>query len=383
MAVSEINLTAERGTVMAEKRKQIKKSPIGKVLKVIGCILAVIILVVAGYVAYVFIDYHRIPDNQALEIENSQSQRVETGREYTVITWNLGFGAYSDNFTFFMDGGKNSRAFSKNAVIANINGAVDKLKELNCDFMFLQEIDTDSTRSYHVDQRFPITSAFPDKTYVFAVNYDSPYLFYPVTSPHGKSKSGIMTLSSFELSSAVRRSLPIEKGFRKILDLDRCFSVSKAPLENGKYLVLINLHLSAYTKDGVTSTKQLEMLIEVMNEEFSAGNYVICGGDFNKDLLGNSAEVFGVTHKDFLAWAQPIPEGTIPEGYTLTAGVDLNNPVPTTRYDDIPYEKGVSFCAAIDGFLVSPNVTVINSEALDFGFENTDHNPVVITFKLD
>ena len=37
------------------------------------------------------------------------------------------------------------------------------------------------------------------------------------------------------------------------------------------------------------------------------------GGDFNKDLLGNSGDVFGVKAKEFYSWAQPIPEGTIPD----------------------------------------------------------------------
>ncbi|MDD4124663.1 MAG: endonuclease/exonuclease/phosphatase family protein [Eubacteriales bacterium] len=368
---------------MAEKRKRIKKSPLKRVIQIIGTVICLLMLTVVGYLVYVLVDYHRIADNQTLDVESPVSVKAETGTEYTLVTWNLGFGAYSDDYTFFMDGGKESRAYSENAVYANINGAVNKLKEINPDFMFLQEIDFDATRSYHVDERVPITAAFPDMSYVFAVNYDSPYLFYPVTSPHGASKAGIMTLSDYSISSAVRRSLPIESGFRKFLDLDRCFSVSKAELENGKQLVLINLHLSAYSEDGGIATEQLKMLIEVMREEADAGNYVICGGDFNKDLLGNSPDVFGVISDEPLSWAQPIPEGTIPEDFTLVVGFDAEAPVPTTRNTDIPYQKGVSFCATIDGFIVSSNVTVVSCETLDYGFENSDHNPAVLKFTLN
>jgi hypothetical protein len=36
----------------------------------------------------------------------------------------------------------------------------------------------------------------------------------------------------------------------------------------------------------------------------------------------------------------------------------------------------------IDGFIVSPNVTVDTVETLDFGFQNSDHNPVYITVSL-
>jgi hypothetical protein len=36
----------------------------------------------------------------------------------------------------------------------------------------------------------------------------------------------------------------------------------------------------------------------------------------------------------------------------------------------------------IDGFIVSPNVTVSAVETLDLGFQNADHNPVCITVSL-
>ncbi len=366
-----------------EKRVKIKKSRVKRVFQIITAFICLVALTILGYVAYVFIDYHRIADNQTLTAVNPVALKAETGKEYTVITWNLGFGAYSDDFTFFMDGGKQSRAYSESAVNANIAGAVEKLVEINPDFMLLQELDTDATRSYHVDERQPVSEAFGDMTCVFAVNYDSPYLFYPITNPHGASKSGIMTLSDYTISSAVRRSLPIESGFWKFLDLDRCFSVSRVELENGKQLVLINTHLSAYTRNGNIATKQLEILADLMKNEADAGNYVICGGDFNKDLLGNSPEVFGVSSEKALSWAQPIPEGVIPEGLKLVAGCDAENPVPTSRNTDIPYKKGVSFCAVIDGFIVSDNVEIISCENLDYGFENTDHNPVKLMFKLN
>ncbi len=43
-----------------------------------------------------------------------------------------------------------------------------------------------------------------------------------------------------------------------------------------------------------------------MQAEYEAGNYVVGGGDFNKDLLpGGSTQYFGVTHGDY-TWAQPI-----------------------------------------------------------------------------
>ena len=59
----------------------------GKFVAVTACVLlaliALILLVVAGYVCYVGLTYERIPDNTALEIENNQSGTVALGVEYS------------------------------------------------------------------------------------------------------------------------------------------------------------------------------------------------------------------------------------------------------------------------------------------------------------
>ena len=147
-----------------------------------------------------------------------------------------------------MDGGKESRARSKDAVIENVSSYAEAVAQLNPDFMLFQEVDIDGTRSYHVDERKPLLSQTlstdnTSRNYTFAQNYDSPYLFYPILEPHGKNKSGMLTISNMEITESIRRSLPIEDGFMKLLDLDRCYSVNRIPTENGKELVLYNLCL--------------------------------------------------------------------------------------------------------------------------------------------
>ena len=351
------------------------------VLKAIAAILILLVLVVAGYVAYVFIAYYRVPDMQKLApVRNSayipDEQSASVGKEYKIVTWNIGFGAYSDDYSFFMDGGKYSRAFSKEAVISNVNAMVGYIASVSPDFAFIQEVDTDSTRSYHVDESELVNYALSAYSSVFAQNYDSPYLFYPIFSPHGKSVSGILTESKIPIESSLRRSLPIEKGVMKLVDLDRCYSVTRIPVENGKTLCLYNTHLSAYTSDGTIATEQLKMLVADMESEYDKGNYVICGGDFNKDLLGNSSEVFGVEMGE-VTWAQPIPDGVIPSRLSLVACSNA----PSCRNADRPFDE-TDFVLTIDGFLVSGNVEVLKAEVVDLKFKCSDHNPGAMSFRL-
>lgn len=364
--------------------KQIKNKSKKKLLwRIPMAILLVLILIVGGYVGYVVLTYKRIEDNKTLEISGDVKDKAVTGKECTIVTYNAGFGAYTADYTFFMDGGKESRARSKDSVIECINGAAKTALSFKPDFALFQEVDTDSTRSFHVNEVDQITEMFNKAgkyDSVFAQNYHSAYLMYPLLEPHGASNSGLLTLSSAGISSALRRSLPIAAGFKKFLDLDRCYSISHIPTDNGKELVLINVHTSAYGTDASQGNAQMEMIFNDMTMEYEKGNYVICGGDFNHDFTGSSKEYFNPDVKDDFSWCQPFPEAILPKGFSRCIDYDKEL-IPTTRNTDIPYSED-SFVVILDGFLISDNVECSYVQNIDTGFEYTDHNPVVMKFTL-
>mgnify|MGYP002674709314 CR=1 FL=1 len=350
-------------------------------VKVLLCIVLALVLVVGAYVAYVFIDYHRIGDMELTPEGDAARAALAAGESYTVLSYNIGFGAYEDDYGFFMDGGTESWAWSEERLTANVDAIAAFLAKQKADFYLLQEVDIDSTRSYHVDERQPIYQALPGMSHVFAQNYDSPFLMYPLTQPHGASKSGLLTFSPAAISSAKRVELPIENSVMKLVDLDRCYSVSRIPVDGGKELILYDLHLSAYTSDGAIATEQLKLLLADMQAEYEAGNWCVAGGDFNKDLLGDSAQYFGEADQEY-SWAQPIPDGIF-DSYdiTLVAPLDENAPVPSCRNADSAYHEG-QYVLTVDGFMVSKNVTVESAEVIDTGFQWSDHNPVKMAFTL-
>lgn len=360
------------------KNKKTLKTILISILAVVLSILVVAI----GYVSYLFIDYDRIEDNVTLEITDNVTDVVPTNTTLKAVSYNIGFCAYTQDFSFFMDGGKDSRAKSEESVNSVLSGIDNLLWLENADFVMLEEVDEDSDRSHHVDQRRHIADHMNTYDSVFATNFDSAYLFYPFTKPHGKSLSGLLTLSRYNIDSSIRRSLPVEDSVMKIVDLDRCYSVSRLKTDNGKELVLYTAHLSAYTSDGTIATKQLEMLIADMSAEYEKGNYVVCGGDFNKDLLQNSGEIFGVSGEEY-TWAQPFPTELLNDtGLSLVAPFNEENPVATCRDTGDVYKTEGQFNVTLDGFIVSDNVKVSQSDVIDTEFVYSDHNPVYMTFSL-
>ena len=359
-----------------------------KALKVILAVLLAIVLIVGGYVAYMLLTYNRIPDNQQLEVGNNQAAELKTGEDYTALSFNIGFGAYTDDYSFFMDTGKmadgtpttgkNSWAVSKESVEECTAADIETIRDLDVDFALLQEVDTDSTRSYHVNQVQLLEDAFSDMGSVEAVDYHSSFLFYPLTQPHGFANSSLLTLSSARVDDAVRRSYPVADDLSKFFDLDRCFSVSRIPVEGGKELVLVNSHMSAYDKGGTIRKQQLEMIHNFLNEEADKGNYVVMGGDFNHALC-DSTGIYPSTQQR-PDWIATFDDSDLPEGFSVVRASNLAD-VATCRGADIPYEKGVNYTATVDGFIVSSNVKA-TAENIDKEFKYSDHNPVKLTFSL-
>ena len=351
-------------------------------LRWLGRILLVLLAVVAAYVLYVILSYRRIPDHVTLDpTDLSDTSMLPLDQDYTVVTQNVGFGAYTPDFTFFMDGGTQSWAKDKETVIADINMAAETVQSLHPDFVLFQEVDTDSTRSYHVDQYAQLCSLFPDFNDVFAINYHSAFLMYPLTQPHGKSNSGLLTLSRAHIRTSERRSLRVASGFSKFLDLDRCYSFSRISLLNGKDLVLYNVHLSAYGGSDAIRSSQITQLVEDMRAEYRKGNYCVCGGDFNHDFTGDSTIVLGGGEISSFGWAQPFPAELLPEGISRVMNYDDPELIPTCRNCDVPYGPDCQ-TFVLDGFLVTDNVIVKELHNVDTGFAYSDHNPVVMTFTL-
>ena len=349
----------------------------GIFLALLGAILAVVI----GYLLYVILTYSRLPDRLDMSVDaGGERGAVSVGAEYTVVSQNLGFGAYTPEFTFFMDGGTESRAESRESVLECIGKGADTVAGLDPDFILFQEVDLDSTRSYHTDQYRILRDRFGGYSSTCAQNYDSAYLFYPIFSPHGASKSSLATFSRFEITSSLRRSLPISESFSKFLDLDRCYSVSRIPVEGGRELLLYNVHSSAYGGNDSIRQAQMSMLLSDMAAEYQKGNYIICGGDFNHDFTGDSSQRLNGESADF-GWAQPFPDELIPEGFYKCEEYSTERLYPTCRNCDVPYEEG-NFTIIVDGFIISDNVECLYLENVHTGFEYSDHNPVKMSFKL-
>jgi endonuclease/exonuclease/phosphatase family metal-dependent hydrolase len=380
------------------------KNSVLKVIKIVAivlaCIILALVLTVGGYVGYVALQYYRIGDID-LDVYGIEDKKVELNTEYSMTSYNLGFGAYSPDYSFFMDEGvmktgekvtgKYAKGKSKADVQKNVDGQISVAKELNSDFYFFQEVDEKSDRSYKINMVSEITSSLSG-VYTYAKNFHTANLLYPFNDPIGQSLSGIVTISNYQISASERREFPISTNFiDKLFDLDRCFSLNYLPIEGSdNYLVLLNLHMSAYDEGGKIRAKQLELLNSVLKSERDKGNYVVAGGDFNHCLIADqfASDEEALNHFESEQYVPDWVKGSILHGSDLTEGFEIvaridDVDVATCRGADIPYTKGVNYSTVIDGFIVSDNVKVVYEGTVDTQYAYSDHNPVNIRFILE
>lgn len=276
--------------------------------------------------------------------------------------------------------GTRGTAFSKQAVLDSTNGVIKTMKKLNPDFMLFQEIDTHSTRSHYVNQVKMVEEHFNDYDYTFANNFHSAYLLRPLNDPHGSVQSGLLSMSKYDMQSAVRRKFPVTSAFiSKFTDLDRCFTVMRYPINNGKNSIMINSHMSAYDKDGKMRKAQMKLLSKVIEKEYHAGNYVIVVGDFNHALGKDMLTHFDHQEK-IPSWVSVLSQKMLPKDFIMVKATNREN-VATVRSTDMKYNPKVNYQTVGDGFIVSKNVSA-KAVNVNTDYRYADHNPVKLSFKL-
>ena len=356
-----------------------------KILKWVGIVLGVVVLAAAGLVAWLTVTEYKPAAVEEVEVARTGAPKqafLSPGDSLTVLSQNTGYAGLGKDSDFFMDGGKDVTP-TWDQVDANLLGLEGLLAERSADVYFLQEVDIDSSRTTRTDEsRIFWHALLSDGKGAYssshALNYSCDFVPYP-WPPIGKVHSGLQTLTRFHVDKAERIALPCPFSWPvRAANLKRCLLVSYVPLEGtDRQLVLVNLHLEAYD-DGEGKAAQTKMLMDFLTAEYEKGNYVIAGGDFNQTFPG-ALDAFPV--QDPALWTPGVlEEDILPQGWRFACDLDT----PSCRLLNHPYDPdpaGNQFYV-IDGFILSPNVTLEKVETLDRQFEFTDHNPVALTVTL-
>lgn len=333
-----------------------------------------IIIIFAGFLGYMTLKDYRPKPVENVPILNVKQEKFIMADTLSFYTWNIGYAGLGAEQDFFFDGGKMVRP-SKALNQKYLDGIITTIKSMDSvDFIMLQEIDRSSKRSYFKDQVTTLSTASPDYCYGYATNYKSKFVPQPVSTPYGKCYGGIITLAKHSPLYARRYSLAPDASWPTgLFMLKRCYLEFRYPISNGKELVVINQHLSAYD-DGTVKQRQMDTLKVKLLAESKKGNYVIAGGDWNTYPPG---------YKSNLRIKDNVIEKTADANYPEPGWKYVYDPtMGTNRKLYEPFLKGHTDEVIIDYYLLSPNINVVAIKTVDLGFQYSDHQPVYIKIAL-
>jgi endonuclease/exonuclease/phosphatase family metal-dependent hydrolase len=351
------------------------------ILKTLLVIIAVPVLGFIGLIVYAMISDYK-PEDKELIAQSDSPSILKDSLTLSILTWNIGYAGLDKDMDFFKDGG--TKVITPEANCRdNVSGIGDfLLRNDTIDFIFIQEIDKDSKRSYHVDEYENISEKLKGYNPFFAMNYDVFFVPAPPAKPMGKVVSGVATFSKYTPVSSTRYSLPGDFGFpTQLFYLDRCFMVNRYKLANGKELICINTHNEAFDEGGTIRKAQMEMLREFVSNEYNSGNYVIAGGDWNQFPPNYKPAFSG--NKVFTGQIGNFNLMGIESDYMQGEWKWIYDPAtPSFRTVMAAYDPATTPTSVCDFFLISPNIESVYVKCQDLGFANSDHNPVIMQVKL-
>ena len=125
-------------------------------------------------------------------------------------------------------------------------------------------------------------------------------------------------------------------------------------------------------------------LVKELERREEIESYVCLTGQ-HREMLDSVMEIFDLK-ADFdlniMEKRQPLRFDLLEKtDIRLIAPQGKDGAVPTVRNADGPYHDG-QLVLSVDGFLVSPNVEVTDSEVVSTGFAYSDHNPICMSVTL-
>lgn len=309
--------------------------------------------------------------DKAISIRPSPRLERATG-ELRLVTWNLGYAGLGRESDFVTDGGRRFLPPSRKVVKKNIETTTEILSRQTADIFLLQELAKSGPLTLwhnllkHVDQ------ALPNMSRAFYPDIKTQLLPPPVRFVHGLGIYSTKVAGSVHLAP-----LPLDKNDvfpgvkRKYAAL-----VMTLPIDGCAHnWSIINVHLSAFDDAAALRRRQLDAVLELAQQEYSKGNAVVVGGDWNMQLTDTAFP--STTQEQYLFWIHAFPENVLNPGWVLA----IDETVPTVRTNERSFQDDENYRTIIDGYILSPNVEIVNIEGVETGFESSDHQPVSLHVK--
>lgn len=239
-------------------------------------LLVAVVLIVVSLMAFYFWASSSVVEKEHYDqVVTYNSEAKSISDTLSVLTYNIGY----------LSGMTNNRPVDREESLysQNLARAIDLLSDYDFDFMGLQEVDFQSSRSFNYNQLDSLGVHLNFHQGAYSVNWDKSYVpfpYFPIRNHFGRMYSGQAVLSKMQLLSNELTVFdkPINAPFYyNAFYIDRVMQINKIQLYSDT-LIVMNVHLEAFDRE--TRELQAEEVLVEFNK-WSKKYPVILMGDFN------------------------------------------------------------------------------------------------------
>lgn len=243
-------------------------------------------LLLAGVFAMVwFSTFHPAAIQQETINCTENAPTLSAGQTIKLYNQNVQFMA-GKNYVFFYDlpnsAGPDERP-SNNDVTKTLHGLATLITQQNPDIILLQEVDDGAQRTDYADQLAQLLALLPSDYACHTSSFYWKASYVPHPRIMGAVGTKLSIISKYKITSATRFQLSLipQDPINQLFNLKRALQEIRLPVEGNNELVILNTHLSAFSKGTGTLERQIKQIDERLISLNDSKTPWIIAGDFN------------------------------------------------------------------------------------------------------
>jgi len=356
-----------------------KRRTINRLLVVmLACIVS--LLGIGGWLVWYLNSFPNAVEKAGLACKGTATP-LSTGQQFRLVSWNIQYAA-SRKYHFFYDGGPDVRV-KRSDVLATSDHIAQTLVRLHPDIAQIQEVDRGSDRTHRIDEMKRILSrSGPWSCWAWAWYHRSRFVPSPLFHPLGKVDFCLVTTTRYRIDAALRRSLPQlkENWIRRAFNLKRAILETSIPVQGSKRpLVLLNTHLSAFSRGDGTLEKQLTILRRRLETLEAEQTPWVLTGDFNMLPPTDRPARLGKEASYYADRLNPIE--TLFKHFRSAVSLEQYRIEPERFYTYLPYGTKRTD-RTLDYVFVGRRIDVIDVSVDQQPHPLSDHMPIVVDLRV-
>jgi len=349
-------------------------------------VLAAGLLALGGVCLVWELTYHPAAVEEVPVVNRPDAPLLSRKAAFSVLDWNVQYMA-GKNYVFFydlLDGSGPDVRPSRADIEATTQEVARVIREKRPDFILIQELDDGAKRTDGENQLEKLLRLLPPEYGSHATAWYWKAAFVPHPKILGRVGMKLAVVSRYRLGRARRIQLPLMPDLWLVqqFNFKRAVLEVTVPLEEGGELAVLTTHLDAFAQGTDTMERQVDRVIDVLEEHARAQRPFVLGGDFN--LLPDAA-AYERLDAPQRAYFKPQTElsrlrarfSSIPEPG------DTQGPDFSRWYTHFPNDPRVSGPDRTIDYLFFAGLQVEEKAVLQKGLERvSDHFPLWAVFRM-